>query len=186
MHASKALWILLIIAAIGGAFVGGYSIDKQTAPVTVAAPGNAGFDAGYEAAKKKIEDSGIVPPTSAQVLAVSGSVTAVSGNSVTINANPVSINPLEDQGPSIRVITVTSTTEINIKVALTNAEFQTALGQFTKDSAAGKQVAPPDPFRTVKGSLSDIKVGMIITATAETDVRDAESITATNIDAVKQ
>jgi len=180
MHAHKALWILVVIVLVSGAFLGGYTVGK-IAGATIASTGNSGYDAGYAAAAQKIAESGIIPPESVQVMNVSGTVTAVAANTFTMNANPITANPLAVPGPTVRTVTVDAATTVVKLVALTDAEFKTAMETFNKESAAGKAAVLPVPYREEKSSVGAIQVGATITATAATDVRDAASFSATKI-----
>jgi hypothetical protein len=179
MHPTKGLWILLIIAALAGFFVIGFTVGSSTSTVSVA-PGSAGYQAGYDAARQKLKDSGALP-TPAEIKTVTGIVTVIAGANLTIQAYPVSANPLEPAGPEVRTVTVSDAAAIVELVPLSDIEFRVALAAFNKQTIAGKQMTPPTPFREASLKLSDVRVGSTITVTSATDIRDAASITATKI-----
>ena len=59
MHSSRALWILIAAMALTGIFICGYTVGVQQPAMS---PQNAGYQAGYDAAKKIIDDAHIFQP----------------------------------------------------------------------------------------------------------------------------
>jgi|GEM_PF-5395523 len=186
MNSARILWIILIGAVIAGSYVAGYSIGSSGAgPVGPIVGGANTFAAGYEAARQKLVQSGLVPPSPERITTLSGVVKSVEGNTIIIETSGrISPNPLDPEGPLERTITVSSGTEISARVALTSEEFQDALETFNKRSRDGEPVPPPSPFRNEPAALEDIKLTMIITVTSEEDVREATNINATHINFV--
>jgi hypothetical protein len=180
MHPTKPLWILLAAAILSGAFVVGYSVGTDTAQDPTA-PESAGYRAGFEAARQKIADSGLLPPSSATITSVNGIIASTTDSSITINAGPVSSNPLDPTGPLTRTITVNEQTRVTRIVPLSDKEFRDRLAEFNRLTAAGKTASPPQPFAEEPAKFSDLAVGMNITATASADIRDTQAFTATQI-----
>jgi len=88
---------------------------------------------------------------------------------------------LEPQGPTERTIMVGDNTKINVNVQLTPDELSAAMKIYQDSMKAGKPVIPPNPFTEKPASIDDIKIGMVVSITAASDIRSADVINATQI-----
>ncbi len=95
-------------------FLLGYSFGSKGKVTTLLTgePNQNTFEAGWEAARRKIEEAGLVRPEPTEIFTLTGTITGVSGNKISLKANPTVINPLAEQAPEARVIIVTPETKI--------------------------------------------------------------------------
>jgi hypothetical protein len=136
---------------------------------------------------KKLTDAGLLPP----VMNMSGKVTAVEGKVLTLEVSNLNRNPLLNETPKLRQVTVADDAVIKMLQPLKAEEYQKAQESFNEKRAAfmaaigkGENAVPPPPpasFAEVTMGLDEIKVGMTANVTAETDVREAASFTAKDI-----
>ena len=184
MKITRIYWALIIIVVGVGVFCTGYGFGSDF-PIMKNAGGTASYEQGFKDgmnnAKKIVNASGVLPPEPSSVMSVTGTIQSIDGDSITISAAPITANPLADQGPRSRVIKVFATTPIVALVNKTADELQADLKKFQADTKAGKNPVPPSPDREAAAALSDLKLTMVITADASSDVRDAQTIDATKI-----
>jgi len=186
MNGIKTMWIAVAAVAAVALLIVGYAWGaSRSNNASILSLGGGSYATGYAAgiaeAKKKLKDSGIVPVSPDQVTSISGTVKSVGTDRFIITANPVSMNPLDAQGPSERTIVVNDQTKITIRVALTPDELNAAMKAFQENIASKKPSVPPPPFTEKTASLSDIKIGMIVTITAADNIKDAATINATQV-----
>lgn len=181
------LAVVLAAAGFGGGFFLGQSMGAKKHY-------DRGYATAWTEAKTKVGATMLGTPAMA-TLSVSGAVTAVNASSFTMDAPPLLRNPLDEPTPTKRTVQVSSTTSIIIVSERAQAEmekeqaaYQAAIEEYQKslaNSNANEQTPPspmpPMPFTERKGTLADLKTGMVATVTAATDIAYAETITATEI-----
>jgi hypothetical protein len=99
--------LMVLIAFIAGLLFGTLLLAKSVGRITGIDSGS--YAAGYDAAKKKLADSGLFPRQNGFL---SGQITGVSGNEITFSA-PL-LNPLDDESLKTRVATVSGDTVVNL------------------------------------------------------------------------
>lgn len=158
----------LIIGAIMGFIVGAGQPSSEVAHL----------QAQIESAKKFF-------PSIPEMRSVSGTIKNISGDTVTIEsanaANPFEVLPAE------RTITITSDTKITSLDQKDQAMFQKEMAEFSKTAMAPRagdtMVMPPMPFTEKNIKLSDLKVGMTISAEASENIKEKASFVAVKITA---
>jgi len=175
------LAVSIVVAAVIGCVVGyaiGYSIGGKNVAASYA---------------EKIAAVGKLFPAPAQTLSLNGQVKSVTRDAITIDVTTSAANPFtEGDAPLTREVTVTETTAIVRMEQKDPAIFQKEMTDFqkaTKDSIASAKnapvaITPPSPFGEKSIKLADIKVGDMVTVTAESDIANAESFSATKIQAM--
>lgn len=149
--------------------------------------GENAYQAGFDAAKKRIEESGLsgVFLAGNEIHTLSGTVTAVNGNLITLQAQP--IDPFVDPALTDRTVIITSDTKIT-KISQDNMQaFQTAIEAFIKNTQTGDETgavqppAPSAPTRTA-ADVSNIAAGDTLTVTAAENIKEAKKISASEIE----
>ncbi len=169
----------LLVGAVVGYGAGRVSVGS---PVNPLFSKSGSYQDGYNAAIKKLHDSGLIPafPTSASSL--SGTISAVGENSLTLEIN-LPFNPLEElNAPKERTVTVTSATKIYKQNQKPPDQFQKELSDFQKAAVTDHTATPPSPFTRSEASLKDLKKGDSVTVIAATDILFQKSFTAKEID----
>lgn len=148
--------------------------------------GTAGYyGAGYKYGAQ-IEKAKKAFPTMPSMQSVYGTVKSVSGNTLTVQTPP-SANPFEDL-PTVRTVTVTSTTKIEkseqrdpkiFQEEMT--AYQTAMQKIKPGQALEDTPIPPMMFVQKSISLSDIKEGDMVSVDAGKDVKTATSFEAVGV-----
>ena len=181
MHSTKLMWIIVAGVVVCGLFLTGYGLGTATIGRLATNPPSAyqdGYQAGREAARITIAQSGLVPPSPAEVRSVSGTVVSIDGNRIVISgAGKISPNPLDPQGPDQRTIIVTDKTAVRAVVPLTPSEYSAAIDKYNRT----KQGLPPNPYDQKDVAFGDIKLTMTITVAAASDISQATEITADTI-----
>jgi hypothetical protein len=184
MNGIKTMWIAVAVVAAGALLIVGYAWGANRGSASILAGGGSydnGFAAGMAAARKKLADSHIVPPSPTTVMNISGTVKSVDTDRFVIAANAVSMNPLDSQGPAERTIVVDGKTQITVRIPMTPDEQAAANKLFQDNLKAGKPGVPPNPFTEKSGTINDIKIGMMVNITSASDIKTADTINATLI-----
>ena len=161
--------VVALIVALAGGYFWGY------------ARGGAAVTASY--APKIVTVGRLFPAAPTSTLSLSGQVAAINGSVITLDANPPTQNPFAvEDFPTVRTVTITSSTAIIKTEQTAPAEFQKEMQVYEKQMT-GASVPPPSPFTETSTTLSDITVGNVVTVTADSDIMSAPSFTATAIQA---
>ena len=154
----------------------------------------SGHAAGYSDANKelsaKLDKSGLLPPVP-QTMSLTGTVTAVNGDSLTMTVPQMNRNPLANDAPTTRTVTLADGGKVVLSKSLSpdeytaaNRHYQDEQKAFMEAMAAGKTAtppAPPAPFTQSPAKFSDIKVGMQVTVQSKSDIAFAASIAADSL-----
>ena len=173
----------LALAGLAVGFVAGYGTGRVSTgtPINPLSTGKGGYEEGYAAAQKKLAESGLFPPTPTETRVLTGRVKSVSGNILTFEADLAVTNPLETSDlPKERRVTVASGTKIYRLVQKTQAEIDAEATRPLADES-GRPLPPPSLLRQTAIELADIKVGELVTVTAETDILGKPTFDATDI-----
>ena len=185
----------IIIIALGlfvfllAAFYAGYSVNSNNTncPVLGLLGGgkNNSYQAGFDAARAKLEQSGLLRPEPAEIFTLSGKILTITQNKITLKADPTVANPLAEQAPEERTITITPDTKIIKQTAKSPDEFAAEFEKYRKDTANLKPdetpPAPPSAFTTEELKLSDLKAGDNISVTSGQNIKMAAQFTANEI-----
>ena len=171
--------VVLLLAA----FLIGYSLGAVQTKQSY----QKGLSDGWENARQKVADSGMMPNPVSNSL--SGTITEVGSDYVKIQVPQTVLNPLEQPAPLTRKVTIDSDTTIEQLRPLTDTEREDARDrffelqeEFEEALAAGETATPPDPSimdaKITTVSLSDLETGMSVTVRSEDDIATIESFTA--------
>jgi|GEM_PF-1043581 len=199
----KTRWLIFVVLAVIS-FVFGYVI----AYVNIGSVGSSSvsvgpntYQAGWDAAKQRLVDSGTIPSAgmNLEVRAVSGEITAIEGDKITLKIRP--LEPLADPSLDTRTITVDSNTKITSMVPKDQKEFATEMEAYSKKMSANINVVPnttkigststpavpsapitpPESFTKTTISVSDLQVGQTINVTTGNDIKNNKEFSATEI-----
>ena len=89
------------------------------------------FQAGWEAAKKRLADSGFAAPmANLEINNVSGQVTAIQDNAITLKIRPM--EPLADPSLDERIVKIDNQTKIYVLEQKDQALYQKEMADFNK------------------------------------------------------
>jgi len=179
-----------VVLLVAGATAGYLGAAGKCGP-TGAGGGDKGYQAGYEAARKKVAETHMFPQP-ASMMNISGTVVSVSDNKLVMDTPQVILNPLEPQAPTQRTVNVSSDTEIKSQVMKDEAQqqkdraqFEAEMTKFNEALKSGKTPPappmPPNAFEEKKIKISEIKTGAQIMVSSASDILLAETIDATAI-----
>lgn len=199
----KTKWLIFVGVAVIF-FVFGYVIafvKISPSGTSLVSVGPNTYQAGWDAAKQRLIDSGSVPSTgmNVEVRAVSGQITEINGDKITLKIRP--LEPLADASLDTRIITVDSNTKITSMVPKDPKEFATEMEAYSKKMSANINVTPnmtkvgststppvpyvpitpPESFTKTTISVSDLKVGQTINVTTDKNIKDVKEFSATEI-----
>lgn len=145
----------------------------------------AGYETAWQAAQKKLEESGLAALPEEEILSVSGTVIEIGEDSFMIEASPVAGNVL-DSAPIMRTIMVGGETIISKKTEKDPEKIigeQRAYDALIAGLGAEDEIpAPPSPYETEVVGFGDLKTGQSVTVRAGKDIRNATMIDALEID----
>ncbi len=175
----KKIGLGLVGLAVG--FVGGYGAGRVSTgtPLNPLAPGKSGgYQEGYDAARKKLAESGLFPPAPAELRSLTGTVKEIKGSTITLTVDLRSPNPLEEiSAPKERLVTVAEDAKIRRRAPKTPAELQEEFAA----REPGAPTPPPSPFKLVAVKLEEIKAGETVTVGADKNILSETSFAATEI-----
>ncbi|PIR12747.1 hypothetical protein COV49_04420 [Candidatus Falkowbacteria bacterium CG11_big_fil_rev_8_21_14_0_20_39_10] len=191
----KTIIISLIIAL--AFFALGYFVrDAKVYPVGQLVKGTDNFQAGWEAAKKRLADSGFVAMGNFAINNVNGQVIAVQGKAVTLKIRP--LEPLADADLDERIVNVDDNTKIYILSQKDQAQYQSEMDEFNQkireqtnnpsepgqaSVSSTRPIMSPEFFVKKEASLADIKSGaMINVVAADKDIRNTKQFSAAKIE----
>ena len=192
--------IVLIFAV---AFTMGFYMGKSISPKTVSSSKKPyqvtkdmadTFESGWEAAKMKLDESGLFPQRGQGMTNLSGIVTSVSGNSFEMTSNYQPRNPLADVPPQTRTVLVTAQTQIVKRTAKSIEQLEEERTAFEKemdaqrdamrDGSKPKDIArltPPERYLETNIDLNQIMQNQTVSVQADGDIEYADNITAVKI-----
>lgn len=168
------------LAGLAVGFVAGYGAGRVSTgtPINPLAPGAGGYQAGYDAARKKLAESGLFPPVPTELRSLAGTIVEIKDSTLTLSVDLRSPNPLEEiEAPKERRVTVTKSTKISRRVAKTPEELREEFA--ARDP--GTPTPPPSPFKLVELKLEEIKAGDAVVVAAAKNILSETSFEATEI-----
>lgn len=176
----------LVILSVG--FFAGYSLNSSNggSPVLGILGGNPNnsYEAGWNAAKTKLEQSGILRSEPNEIFTITGKIISVSGNKINLKSDPVVNNPLAEQAPEERIVTVTENTKIIKQTAKSPEKLAAEMEKYRQDTAniePGKIPPPPAAFTEEKLKISDLKTEDIISVASGQNIKMAAEFEASEI-----
>lgn len=145
-------------------------------------PADNTYEAGWNAAKARLAESGIVTiPANAEVKTVSGSVTTLEVNGFSLKIRP--LEPLADQKLDTRVIIVDQNTKFFVTKRKDSDTIEKEMADFMKKVATeeGRGSTPPEMFERIPATLQDIVIGKRATVSSITNIKDSPTITAVEV-----
>ena len=181
-----ALGLFALLLAV---FYAGYSVNSNNTncPVLGLLGGgkNNSYQAGWDAARTKLEQSGLLRPEPEEIFTISGKISAVAQNKITLKADPTVTNPLAEQAPEERTITISQQTKIIKQTNKAPDEFAAEFEKYRQDTAnlqpGETPPEPPTAFTTEELKLSDLKNGDNISITSEQNIKIAAQFEAKEI-----
>lgn len=147
------------------------------------------FQAGWEAAKQRLKDSGFVPMMeNMEIKMVYGEIKDIKDNQILLKIRP--LEPLADPELDDRIIQIQSDTKIYQLVQKNPVEYQKEIEEYNKKineqmknptNMGSTSLVMPEPFIKKSASLSDIKVGQQISVFATNDIKTVKQFTAVEI-----
>jgi len=158
----NSIIISLIVALVF--FTLGYALGASLSPKTGGktssflsglSTGANTFQAGWDAAKKRLADSGFgAPMANLEIKNLTGQVTAVKDNAITIKISP--LEPLADPSLDQRIVKVDANTKIYVLVQKDQALYQKEMEEFNRKMQVQAK-NPPKP-----GQAPDATAGAIM------------------------
>ena len=178
------LFILGALVILAGGFWIGYFLNLQY-PSAGIINKESTFDDGWNAAKDKLEQSGLIRPEPTEIFTITGKITAISGNTISITADQVVANPLADQAPTERTVTVPARIKIIKSTSKTREQLSAEMTAYEKSLAELKpdteRPSPPLPYAEQEIKLTDLKAGDTISVTSDQNIKFATEIVAKEI-----
>lgn len=181
----KTQLVTIIITALIF-FALGYLIKgAKVNPIGQSVKGANTFQAGWDAARTRLVDSGFIMPSGVkrEIKTVMGEIKEINDDKITLKIRP--LEPLADESLDARIIVVDSATKIYSLEAKDQKEYLVEMTAYANKKPDGKSVTPPDIFKKSEISLTDLKVGQTISITAENDIKEVQEFTALEIDYTK-
>lgn len=181
----KTLLVTIIITALIF-FALGYLIKgAKVNPIGQSVKGANTFQAGWDAARTRLVDSGFIMPSGVnrEIKTVTGEIKEINGDKITLKIRP--IEPLADESLDTRIIVVDSATKIYSLEVKDQAKYFAEMTAYANKKPEKNPVTPPSRFDKSEISLTDLKVGQVISATAENDIKTIKEFTALEIDYTK-
>lgn len=148
------------------------------------------FQAGWEAAQKRLVELGFYPLSEGVITTINGQVVDMKDNKITVKIIP--FEPLGDPDLDSRIAEVDSLTKIYLSFPKDQAEYERELVEYdkliekqmnTKEEEA-EELNPPEQFIKKEISIKDIRNGQEITILSrEEDIRNKKQFMASEITA---
>ncbi len=144
------------------------------------------YQAGWNAAKKKLVESGLVPmiDKNIKIKYLLGVIEKIDGSQLTVKTQ--SFNPLVNPNSNKRIVLINKDTHFfqltekkSQEIEKEMKAFQQAMQTQNKDN---KNLIPPTPFSKKTIQLGEIKIGQRISVTSNQDIQEGQKIQAAEID----
>lgn len=144
------------------------------------------FQAGWQAAKERLNDSGYYPQVNMEIKNLSGEIKSISDNKISLKIHP--LEPLANPDLDNRLVVVDNNTKIYKLGAKSQVEYQKEVTEFNKqiqginnNSTKPESLTPPQYFNKIPASSTELKVGQMITVLANQDIKNLKEFTAVEI-----
>lgn len=173
--------VSVVILAIGIA-IGSFGINRGGS--TPAGSANT-FQAGWDAAKKRLSDTGYAFPSMAEVISVAGTAESVSSNGMTMKIRP--LEPLADPALDTRTVKFDANTKFYQIEQKDPIEYQKEVNAFNLKMKANPTALATipggtlQPFTKTTVTAQAIKTGMTVSVTAASNIKDAKEFAAKEV-----
>jgi len=147
------------------------------------------YQAGWDAAKLRLEETGFIMPMTEgmEITSVSGEVQEIKDNKISLKIYP--LEPLADPSLDDRIIEVDENTKIYQLVERDQAEYQREMAEFNQrmqeqmenPETMAELGEYPEPYTKQEISLTNIQTGQQITVLAQEDIKDTKQFKAIEI-----
>lgn len=153
--------------------------EKYNAPDT--------FQAGWEAARKKVEETPYIPVATGQeeVKSIKGRIAAVGDGQITVEARL--LNPLDDEKLKFRTVKIDENTEIIIRedkdmeaIRKEQEEYNKKMDEFRQGKITVMPEAP-EVNTEKKAAIQDLKEDDVVTVESAENIREAPEFRASKI-----
>lgn len=182
--------IVLSIAAV--CFILGFLISSQLnktqGRLGQIIGGQNTFQAGWEAAKQRLAETGFAPlAADMEIKSLSGQVQKIEGSKISLKIQP--LEPLADPALDNRIVETDNNTKIYKLVQKDTSEYQKEMEEFNKKMEEQMKnpperpepLMPPEMYTKEEVALSDIKEGEQITVTAQENIKEKSEFKATEV-----
>ena len=179
------LLILAFILVFALGVFAGSKIKKGKTPQGV----ENSYQAGWDAAKQRIEQTGLGGPKmdNIEIKTISGTIEKIESNKITIKAMP--LGALSDPALDSRIITVSNDTKIFQLTQKDPAQLQKEMDEFQSKMKALEEnkeqstenITPVQPQDKKQVQLSDLKVGQQVSITSTENIKDKKEFAASEI-----
>ncbi|MFA5099162.1 MAG: hypothetical protein WC461_03070 [Candidatus Paceibacterota bacterium] len=178
---SKKIQLITIISVAIIFFLSGYAVSFLVNKNGIAPAENNSFQAGWDAAKKRLIDSGFISSLgmNAEIKTLNGEIKEINGNKITLKIQP--IEPLTDESLDTRIIVVDSTTKIYSMTMKDLKEYQAEVDAYNKKIKTDPKAVSPYPFIKTEVSISSLKTGQLINVIADKDIKEVKEFNAVEI-----
>lgn len=175
----KTTIISLVVALVFftlGYLIGGAKVN----PTGQLVKGTDTFQAGWEAAKTRLIDSGFIMPggVNMEIRNLNGEIKEINEDKITLKIRP--FEPLADESLDVRIIVVDQATKIYSLELKDSKEYLAEMNAYNKKQDKNS-IAPPDRFNKSEISLSDLKVGQMISVMTEKNIKEIKEFSALEI-----
>ena len=170
--------IALIFFGIGFVFANYYKLDSN----------NNTYQAGWDAAKQRLEESGFVPMIEdMEITSVSGEVEQIQDNKISLSIYV--LEPLADPSLDSRIIEVDENTKIYQLIEKNQEQLQKEMDEFNQKmqeqtnnpEITSEPIMPPELFNRQEISFNNLQIGQQITVLAQEDIKDKKEFKAVEI-----
>ena len=168
--------ISIAVAFFGMGYGSSFLINKNGAMST----GENSFQAGWDAAKKRLADSGFVSPNgNMEIKSLNGEIKEVNGDKITLTIRP--LEPLADESLNTRIIIVNSDTKIYSLEMKDQEKYMAEMAAYEKKRKATDPIILPESFIKTEISILDLAIGQIISVIADKDIKEVSEFNAVEI-----
>ena len=147
------------------------------------------FEAGWQAAKQRLSETGFMPMFGEDmaITSLSGEVKEVKGNKISLKISP--LEPLADPDLDNRIVEVDEKTKIYRLIEKDPAQYQAEMEEFERKMGEEMEnpeeipepVVFPEMYQQEEAVLTDIEAGQRISIRTEGDVKEVKQFRAIEI-----
>jgi len=186
----QIITISIIVAMVSltlGCLIGASS-GKISSGLNQLAKGDNSFQAGWDAAKQRLSETGFIPiGEDMEINFVSGEIQKIEDKKLYVKIQPLEL--LSDPELDNRILGIDENTKIYQMVNKDQDQFQKEMDEFQQKTEEQmnspenmiEPITPPEPQSKQEVAFSEIKIGQQITAMAEGDIKEQKEFKATEI-----
>jgi len=187
-------FIVIVLSVAVVCFVFGFLVSSQLNKMQgklgqlLLGGGQNTFQAGWEAAKQRLKDSGFAPAmVGMEIKTLLGEVKEIKGDRISLKIRP--LEPLADPELDNRVVIVDDNTKIYQLEPKDQKVYQKELEDFNEKmreqtvqpGALPLPATPPEYFTKKQINMADLKIGQQITVVADKDIKNDKEFKAIEI-----